>query len=62
MPLSAIISVPSPVIEPVHTSLFSNIPSDWTVGEEYSQSSAEDLLNSDQDQGTFGEKLGSRNS
>jgi hypothetical protein len=47
-------------IEPVHTSLSSNIPSDWTVGEEYSQSSAEDLLNSDQDQGTFGEKLGSK--
>jgi hypothetical protein len=46
--------------EPVHTTLTGNIPSDWTVGEEYSQSSTEDLLNSDANQGTFGEKLGSK--
>ncbi len=44
--------------EPGHTTLTGNIPSDWTVDEEYSQSSAEDLLNSDPDQGSFGEKLG----
>lgn len=45
--------------EPVHTTLTGNVPSDWIVGEEYSQSSTEDLLNSDPDQGIFGEKLGS---
>jgi hypothetical protein len=46
--------------EPVHTTLTGNIPSDWTAGEEYSQSSIEDLLNSVPNQGTFGARVGVR--
>jgi hypothetical protein len=44
-----------------HTTSTGNMPENLTVGSEYTLASTDDLLNSDPDQGTVGEKIGTMN-